>query len=87
MAKLNVVKPITKSKRAIRLDECDYGALVKIKNDYCIVIDHIFIGQDNEDMAVLNIETGEVSFVSDNTLVKIYCGELSIDEEQFREFK
>ena len=87
MAKLNVVRPITKSKRVIRLDECDYGALVKIENDYCIVIDHNFIGQDNDDMAVLDIETGEILFVDDNTPVKVYYGEISIDAEQFKEFE
>ena len=87
MAKLNVTKPTTKSKRAIHLDECGYGALVKIESDYCIVIDHNFIGQDNDDIAVLDIETGEILFVNDNTPVKVYCGEVSIDEEQFREFK
>lgn len=87
MAKLNVVKPIAKSKRTIRLDECDYGALVKIDSDYCIVIDHHFYGQDNDDSAVLDIQTGEVFFLSDSTPVKVYCGEVSIDEEQFKEFK
>ena len=87
MAKLNVVKPIVKSKRVIRLDECDYGALVKINGDYCIVINHNFIGQDNDDTAVLDIETGEILFLSDNSPVKVYKGELSIDEEQFIEFK
>ena len=87
MARLNVVKPITKSKRPIRLDECDYGALVKINGDYCIVINHHFCGQENDDTAVLDIETGEVLFLSDNNPVKLYCGELSIDEEQFKEFE
>ena len=87
MAKLNVVNSKTKSKRAIHLDECDYGALVKINGDYCIVIDHNFIGQDNDDIAVLDIETGEILFVDDNTPVKVYYGEISIDAEQFKEFE
>ena len=86
MAKLNVIKPTTKSKRAIHLDECSYGALVKINGDYCIVIDYDFQYQNNDEVAVLDIETGEVLFLNDDTPVKVYCGEVSIDEEQFREF-
>ena len=87
MARLNVTNSKPKSKKVIRLDECDYGALVKIGGDYCIVTDHNFIGQDNDDTAVLDIETGEILFLSDNTPVKVYYGEISIDEEKFKEFE
>ena len=87
MAKLNITNSKKVSKKAIRLDECDYGALVKINGDYCIVIDRNFIDKDNGDIAVLDIETGEILFVNDSTPVKVYEGELSIDEGQFIEFK
>lgn len=87
MAKLNVIKPIVKSKRAIHLNECNYGALVKINGDYCIVINYDFQYQNNDEVAVLDIETGEVLFLNDDTPVKVYYGEVSIDEEQFKEFE
>ena len=87
MAKLNVVNSKTKSKRAIHLDECGHGALVKINGDYCIVIDYDFHYRNNDEVAVLDIETGEVLFLNDDTPVKVYYGEVSIDEEQFREFE
>lgn len=87
MAKLNVVNSKTKSKKPIHLDKCGYGALVKINGAYCIVIDCDFEYQNSDEVAVLDIETGEVLFFNDDTPVRVYYGEVSIDEEQFREFE
>lgn len=88
MAKINVVNSKSKSKKPIRLDECDYGALVKVNGDYCIVVDHYFVGQEDDgDIPVLDLETGEILFLSGGLFVRIYCGDLTIDEEQFKEFE
>lgn len=87
MAILNIVNSKPKSKRPIRLDECDYGALIKVNGDYCIVVDYNFTDKDINDTAVLDIETGEILFLDDNITVRVYCGKLTIDAEQFKEFE
>lgn len=88
MARLNITNSKKVSKKPIQLCDCDYGTLVRVKGLYGIIIDHYFIGQEGEDeIPVLNVSTGEVLFIDHNTPVKFYEGEITVDEEQFIEFK
>ncbi len=87
MAKLNIIKSKHISKRAIRLDECTIGSLVKIDGEYYIYCDYEFENQRANEIAVINIETGEICFFDDATLVGVYTGIVDIEEDKFQFFQ
>lgn len=88
MARLNITSSKEVSKKAIHLWECECGALIKINGSYFIYPDYDF---DNDtptnEIGLLNLQDGAIYFFDMNISVKIYDGEITINEEDFKEFQ
>ena len=87
MARLNITNSKKVSKKAIQLCDCECGALIKLNGSYFIYPDYDFDDIPTNEIGLLNLADGAIYFFDMNMSVKVYCGEITINEEDFKEFQ
>lgn len=83
MAKVGFTPTKSKSKRHLRVEDCDIGDIIYIENNQ---IFGLIIDKDVEESKVADLADGDTDYCDNEALCRKFVGEIGFDVDDFLEF-